>query len=196
MVGGRGVSDENLLGSLRRLLQKNGRLTRKILAEDRTGPSPGTIASRFGSLGRAFQLIGYTNETCEIRTSRPRGLTDDQMLFALWQLWRKHGHLSHAVIINSKEDVPSHHVYVKRFGSLTRAYELIGFKVDRHPYVRDKQNWQGAPVESKHSLPITSHPLIGCAGPVRRAERSTEARRCRNRKPTSCHTGGTFRHGR
>jgi hypothetical protein len=34
--------------------------------------------------------------------------------------------------------------YVKRFGSLTRAYNLIGFKVDRHPCRKRKRKpWNG-----------------------------------------------------
>jgi len=151
MVGGRGVSNEVLLEGLRALLQKKGALSRKILDEDKTGPCSGTIEYRFGSLGRAFKPIGYTSDIYRIRSSRPQGLTSDQMLYALWQLWRKRGHLSHAVIVSSK-DVPSHHVYIKEFGSLTRAYELIGFKVDRHPYRRGKQNRQGSPSGAKAAL--------------------------------------------
>jgi Recombinase len=131
----RGLPDEALLEHLRSVLKERGRLSSKILRETKVGPSRGTIEYRFGSLTRAFDLIGYKPDPYETRSPRPRGLTDDQMLFALWQLWRKRGHLSQPVIVRNK-DVPSHHAYVKRFGSLTRAYDLIGFKVDRHPYRR------------------------------------------------------------
>jgi hypothetical protein len=48
-------------------------------------------------------------------------------------LWRKRGHLSQIVIAQNKE-VPSVPAYVSRFGSLTKAYELIGFEVDWHRY--------------------------------------------------------------
>jgi hypothetical protein len=88
----------------------------------------------FGGLMRAFALIGYQPDLYRARI-RPRGLSDDEMLFAPWQLWRKHGHLSQAVLVGCK-DVPSHHAYIKRFGALTRAYDRIGFRVNRHPYRR------------------------------------------------------------
>jgi hypothetical protein len=74
------------------------------------------------------------------------------MLFALWKLWRRHGHLSEAIIHRSK-NVPARNQYYKRFGSLTKAYQLIGFKVDRHPYSRKKQGQaKGLPSDVDESI--------------------------------------------
>jgi DNA invertase Pin-like site-specific DNA recombinase len=125
-------SDEALFDHLRSALKQRGRLSRAVLNEAKAGPSRGTIERRFGGLMRAFELIGYVGGA-RARSCRPRNLTDEQMLLALCQLWRKRGHLSQMVIAQNKE-VPSVSAFVGRFGSLTKAYELIGFEVDWHRY--------------------------------------------------------------
>jgi hypothetical protein len=52
-------SDEELLQTLKRLLVQEGRLSLRLVKESPDVPSPSTYRHRFGSLRRAYQLIGY-----------------------------------------------------------------------------------------------------------------------------------------
>jgi DNA invertase Pin-like site-specific DNA recombinase len=52
-------SDEELLDALRQLLTKAGRLSLRLVKENSETPSPSTYRKRFGSLRRAYELIGY-----------------------------------------------------------------------------------------------------------------------------------------
>ncbi|MGE3622935.1 MAG: recombinase family protein, partial [Bdellovibrionales bacterium] len=63
---------------------------------------------------------------------RSRKYSNEEMLDKLRQLHEQHGWLS-GFIINESENMPSSSVYTQRFGSLIRAYKLIGFTPD-HDY--------------------------------------------------------------
>jgi hypothetical protein len=52
-------SDEELLNSLRSLLAREGRLSLRLVKDSPDVPSPSTYRLRFGSLRRAYELIGY-----------------------------------------------------------------------------------------------------------------------------------------
>jgi len=52
-------SDEEVLGSLRALLAREGRLSLRLIKNSPDVPSPSTYRLRFGSLRRAYELIGY-----------------------------------------------------------------------------------------------------------------------------------------
>jgi DNA invertase Pin-like site-specific DNA recombinase len=58
--------------------------------------------------------------------ARSDRMTDDQMLGQLEQLLRQHGSLS-GLIIDESEVCPSSSAFRSRFGSLLRAYTLVGF---------------------------------------------------------------------
>lgn len=60
-----------------------------------------------------------------ILDTRRHRLSDDEMLTALAALLREHGGLS-AIVIDEAEGLPSSGTYRQRFGSLGRAYRLIG----------------------------------------------------------------------
>jgi DNA invertase Pin-like site-specific DNA recombinase len=61
---------------------------------------------------------------------RRKGLADEQMLDALRDLLARNGHLT-AALINRSRGIPSSAVYRQRFGGLTQAYRLIGYKQRR-----------------------------------------------------------------
>jgi DNA invertase Pin-like site-specific DNA recombinase len=61
---------------------------------------------------------------------RCRKFSDDEMLEKLRELHQRHGWLS-GVIINETDGMPSSSAYSHRFGSLVRAYEMIGYTPDR-----------------------------------------------------------------
>jgi len=52
-------SDEQVLNSLRALLAKEGKLSLQLIHDSPETPSPSTYRHRFGSLRRAYQLVGY-----------------------------------------------------------------------------------------------------------------------------------------
>ena len=61
-----------------------------------------------------------------IMAARSRSLSDDQLLAALRQVWVRHGHLT-TQIIRAADGAPAVGTYANRFGTLRRAYQLIGF---------------------------------------------------------------------
>ena len=61
---------------------------------------------------------------------RSHKLTNEEMLEALQLLLQERGYLS-GLIIDETERLPSSSAYQGRFGSLLRAYELVGFTPDR-----------------------------------------------------------------
>lgn len=62
--------------------------------------------------------------------ARSHRFTDAELIDRLRKLYEKRGVLS-GLIINEAEDMPSASVYAYRFGSLIRAYQIIGFTPDR-----------------------------------------------------------------
>ena len=66
----------------------------------------------------------------EIIHARRERMSDEEMLERLRKLYARRGYLS-GIIIDEAEDLPSSGMYQRRFGSLYRAYELIGFTPDR-----------------------------------------------------------------
>jgi hypothetical protein len=57
-------------------------------------------------------------------------LSDDQMLETLRTLLASRGYLS-GIVIDEADQSPSSSAYQSRFGSLLRAYQLVGFTPDR-----------------------------------------------------------------
>ena len=63
-------------------------------------------------------------------SERNRRFSDEEMLERLKQLFKRKRYLS-GVVIDEEEDMPSSGAYSRRFGSLVRAYSLVGFTPDR-----------------------------------------------------------------
>nr|WP_309504624.1 recombinase family protein [uncultured Roseovarius sp.] len=61
---------------------------------------------------------------------RNRRYSDDEMLTRLNKLFLRHGYIS-GLVIDETDGLPSSGAYAHRFGSLLRAYELVGFKPNR-----------------------------------------------------------------
>ncbi len=61
---------------------------------------------------------------------RSRRLSDDEMITRLQNLYKRYGYLS-GIIIDETEETPCSSAYAHRFGSLLRAYSLVGFSPDR-----------------------------------------------------------------
>lgn len=65
-----------------------------------------------------------------IIAERNRRYSDQEMLERLRRLFERHGYLS-GIVIDEGEAMPSSGAYRQRFGSLLRAYSLVGFTSDR-----------------------------------------------------------------
>lgn len=82
---------------------------------------------------RLFEAAGA------IIVARSHRYSDEEMLDRLRHLLEKVGFLS-GLIINESDDFPSSAAYQYRFGSLLRAYELIGFTPDRdYTYIEENR---------------------------------------------------------
>jgi hypothetical protein len=62
--------------------------------------------------------------------ARARRFSDDELIERLRALYRERGFLS-AIVIDETDGMPSTSVYAHRFGSLVRAYQLVGYTPDR-----------------------------------------------------------------
>ena len=81
----------------------------------------------------AFEPIVSVEQLLEalaIIERRHQHLSDDQLLDRLRGLLTRAGKLS-GILIDEAEDMPSSAVYCRRFGSLVRAYTMIGFTPSR-----------------------------------------------------------------
>jgi DNA invertase Pin-like site-specific DNA recombinase len=81
----------------------------------------------------AFEPIISSSIFEQARTiieSRHRNLTDQELLDKLRELLRERGRLS-GILIDESDDMPSSACYSSRFGSLARAYTLIGWTSGR-----------------------------------------------------------------
>ena len=66
----------------------------------------------------------------ELLLARATRFTDEDLLDKLRRLYQDKGTLS-GFIINQAQDLPTLETYKHRFGSLTRAYEKVGFRPER-----------------------------------------------------------------
>jgi len=62
--------------------------------------------------------------------ARGRRFTDEELIERLRGLYRDRGFLS-GIVIDESEGMPSSSAYTHRFGSLLRAYQLVGYQPDR-----------------------------------------------------------------
>lgn len=129
----RQLSDEEMLDGLRRLFTRHGHLSHRLIDNTDGLSSHSVYAVRFGSLQRAYQIVGYDQKDYRF-SQAARRFCEAEMLDRLRRLLRERGHLSNDVI-NDTEGMPSSHLYRRRFGTLFRAYELVGFtaKCRKHP---------------------------------------------------------------
>jgi len=81
----------------------------------------------------AFEAVVDTDVFAKaqaIIAERVRRLNNDDLIFALRRLLETQGALS-GLIIDEQDDMPSSSAYRSRFGSLLRAYALVGYRPDR-----------------------------------------------------------------
>ena len=99
------------------------------LKERRVANAPKDWVRAEGAFERIVEPEMFLRAQELIRARRQR-MSDEEMLERLRQLYARNGYLS-GIIIDEAEDLPSSGVYQRRFGSLNRAYVLVGFTPGR-----------------------------------------------------------------
>jgi DNA invertase Pin-like site-specific DNA recombinase len=97
----------------------------------------------------------------QIIQARSRRFTDAEMLERLQGLLREKGWLS-GLVIDEHDDMPSSSVYRARFGSLLRAYHLVGYTPDRdYEYVEVNRQLRRMHPEMVAAVVTAVHALGG-----------------------------------
>lgn len=81
----------------------------------------------------AFEAIVEPKQFQKVQAiiaARNRRFSDDEMLDRLTRLLQRHGYIS-GLVIGAADGMPSSSAYAHHFGSLLRAYSLVGFTQDR-----------------------------------------------------------------
>jgi DNA invertase Pin-like site-specific DNA recombinase len=153
----RNFTNEQLLAKLRALLAEKGRLTYELIDGDPAMPSSNTYIYRFGCLSRACELIGYDAGVRSLSDrERRRTYTDEYLLNTLRAIKKKYGALSTKIVRAAKAG-PSFNTYCARFGSIARAFELVGYSPKRRqqtsrPKLVPYRKPQNARPDSKRDL--------------------------------------------
>lgn len=85
---------------------------------------------RRGCLYPAVVDTALFSRAREIVDARSRHFTDEELLATLRDILLREGMLS-GLIIDEQDHLPSSSAYKSRFGSLLRAYQLIGYEPER-----------------------------------------------------------------
>jgi DNA invertase Pin-like site-specific DNA recombinase len=119
---------ERLLDDLRMLWAEHGRLSFAVIKNDPRAASPSVYQHHFGSILNAYALVGYTIAPFRNQTAPQNRLpiSDDELLDRLSDLHRQNGRLS-IQMIEVTPGLPRRETFIRRFGSVARAYELAGY---------------------------------------------------------------------
>jgi len=132
------LTDEQMIDRLRMAWKKHGKLSGAIMTKDPGTPGPSAYCRRFGNLETTYERVGYTQTTrqaaltAQIAPHRVRGrpqstfpLTNEEIIARLRTLREEEGFLD-IDLIEVTPGLPTLNTLVRRFGSLTRVYELVG----------------------------------------------------------------------
>jgi DNA invertase Pin-like site-specific DNA recombinase len=133
------LPEAGMLAGLETLLARHGRITADLIRAAEGLPCPEAYRRRFGGLVAAYARVGYTPSGRALRASqvsrrgspcgrrnRPDQLSDEELLARLRALLEERGALTEQ-IIRDAPGTPGSQVYRRAFGSMTRAYELVGY---------------------------------------------------------------------
>ncbi|PZT97208.1 MAG: recombinase family protein [Brevundimonas sp.] len=120
-------TDEDMIGRLRRLLEKDGHLCRSQIDESPLVQGSQAYIRRFGTLDAAMALAGYKRMKRYGEHVDRKGLKSDEIIKRLRKLLARTGYLN-TPLINASPALPNASTIVNRFGTLTEAYRLVGYK--------------------------------------------------------------------
>ena len=152
-------TDTELLRSLRKLLGREGHLSEAIIERAPGVPSGSTYRSRFGTLRRAYDLIGYHPPPERWCMPLKTFWTDDVILDRVRAIHGRHGYVS-AALIRADPTLPAVSGVLRHFGTLRRCYELAGLHHNIEEAQRIANHLAQVRRFSRVSLPL------GSRGPV------------------------------
>ena len=153
------LSKQELLTRLARLLEEEGYLSGPLV--DRCPYLPKTVALRnnFGSVRAAFRMVGYEIPSRFAKNPDGHIYSNEDLLDELRRIHRERGYLcAHAIVTD--ERTPGKSTFVRRFGSLRRAFTLAGFPMtwgERQVAGRAHKAWVGGDI-SPPRRPIRRNP--------------------------------------
>jgi DNA invertase Pin-like site-specific DNA recombinase len=133
----RRFSEAAMLRCLKKIWRRHGRITAELIDATPEAPSYQSYANYFGSLKRAYDAIGYQPRRPEPKHS------SDELLEALRAAHKRHGYISTSVLAADPATCLAA-TYRKRFGLLSRAYELAGLPHKHSVLTREAQNHRNA----------------------------------------------------
>lgn len=116
-----------MLGRLRKLLSERGRLSQSLVDNCSYCSRSATYCRHFGSLMRAYRLIGYDYDE-----RRTLGYNARYLLNHLRKILSREGYLS-TTLVNGTSSGPKSSTYRRFFGGLKEAYKLIGYDFESNP---------------------------------------------------------------
>jgi len=164
-LAGRGhhnrYSDRQLLDGLRRLLEREGRLSYRLVAAAKDIPHWTTYKQRFGSLREGFRRIGYTR----LRPPAPRVRTwsEHEAIAELRRVFAKYGYVT-AWVLKCDPRAPGPDYYRRMFGSLVEAYARAGLahspgEAIRAGFQRRRENTAAFPSQPRRQREAASQAL-------------------------------------
>jgi len=138
-------TDDELLTEIIRIHRQQGSITGRAIDEDTKSPSSAYFALRFGGLRNAYLAAGLmASQPGQIppnRRVKARLFSNDELLKGLGELLAQAGFLS-CSLINQEPSLPQAEVFCRRFGTLSKAYELIGYRQSRAEVLRLSKAYQ------------------------------------------------------
>jgi hypothetical protein len=122
-----GLSEPEMLRSLKRLFREKKTLSQAIINECPYTPSAHAYWAHFGSLPALYRRVGFT---CPPTGTRGRTFSDDELLDGIRRLHATFGYITIA-LIDRDRDLPTYKGFTKRFGSMLKAYGLAGFPMTK-----------------------------------------------------------------
>lgn len=119
------ADDRKLLRDLRKLYEKHGQLSGRLIKSTPKMAHPKTYQNHFGSLEEAYRRVGYEAPNWIWNRINTVSQTREEMLQALKECHDRHGYIN-AQLINAERGVPSVEFLKKTFGGLPETYRLAG----------------------------------------------------------------------
>ncbi|MBN8844325.1 MAG: recombinase family protein [Sphingomonadales bacterium] len=120
------LSKQELLSRLAQLLEEEGHLSGPLVDRCPYLPNRMALRNNFGSVRAAFRMVGYEIPSRCAKNPDGHVYSNEDLLDELRRIHRERGYLcAHAIVTDSR--TPGKSTFVRRFGSLRRAFALAGF---------------------------------------------------------------------
>ena len=139
-VGNRPWDKEKIIAALKRVLEKNGHLSVKLLNRAEGVPSSDALNRHFGSVMEAYTAAGYDPKTRLFFGNNGRYWSENAVIMGLQQLHAEKGRISNR-LIERCPDLPCPRHIRLRFGSLANALRKAGLPAPTHSEIQ-RDGWR------------------------------------------------------